>query len=146
MRHCFTYGSLMCADIMAAVCGASHVARPARLYGFRRHPLRGEHYPAIVPCPTEVVNGVLYSAVDDAALARLDAFEGALYQRTTVSVEDGTGGLVAAETYVLVPAHSGLLAPGEWDFDAFLQHHKASFCARYVGFSAVAAATATGPQ
>ena len=53
--HCFTYGSLMCDDIMAKVAGTPLAATPARLDGYRRSPVIGEAYPGMVSMVGEAV-------------------------------------------------------------------------------------------
>lgn len=138
-RHCFTYGSLMCDDIMAAVCGARFAWQPARLAGHARHPVRNEAYPGMVAAADGTVNGVLYLDVDDAALARLDRFEGPQYERRTVTVALADGSAAAAETYVFRADHAHLLLPGPWDFVAFLTGGKEGFTARYVGYARIEA-------
>lgn len=138
-RHCFTYGSLMCDDIMAAVCGTAYPGQPARLAGHVRHPVQDEAYPGMVPGPGTVV-GVLYRNVDDAALAQLDRFEGPYYERRTVTVTLDDGSPVEAETYLFRPQYAHLLQPGEWDVAAFLVRGKADFTARYVGYSRIESA------
>ena len=56
--HCFTYGSLMCDDIMGAVCAAAPLSPlPARLAGFRRAPVIGVEYPGMVPAADGLVEG-----------------------------------------------------------------------------------------
>src|SRR6185369_5509088 len=45
----FTYGSLMCADIMAAVVGDQLRCTPAILSGYRRFLVRDEYYPGVIP-------------------------------------------------------------------------------------------------
>ncbi len=136
-RHCFTYGSLMCEEIMFAVCGAPAAAAPATLVGYRRHPVAGEAYPGMLPTAGAQVDGVLYRDLTPAALARLDAFEGPQYRRETVSVRLADGSTVEAETYVFRAEFADLLRPGDWDFDDFLRHGRAAFEARYVGYARI---------
>lgn len=133
-RHCFTYGTLMCADIMAAVCGHAVRGEAATLRGYARHPVRDERYPGIRPDPRASVFGVVYRALGAEALARLDAFEGAQYQRRPVGVRLGNGEDIAAETYVFHPGLHHLLLPGDWCYEAFLNTGKAEFMHRYLGF------------
>ncbi|ANQ86015.1 putative AIG2-like protein [Azoarcus olearius] len=131
-RHCFTYGSLMCADIMAAVCGVEPAGEPATLADHRRHPVRGEAYPGMVPAAGAEVSGVLYRHLPPDALARLDAFEGPQYVRVTVRVRLPDGAAVEADTYMFRPEHADELLPGEWDFDRFLREGKARFQHQYM--------------
>jgi gamma-glutamylcyclotransferase (GGCT)/AIG2-like uncharacterized protein YtfP len=136
---CFAYGSLICADIMSAVTGQVLHGEPARLDGHVRHPVRGEDYPGVVAQPGGRVDGILYSGLDGAALARLDAFEGDMYERRQVTVNLVGGGQRAAWCYIVAAASEHRLLPGDWDYDAFLAEGKARFLARYVGFAAIAA-------
>ena len=136
--HCFTYGSLMCDDIMASVCGiprANLVSRAARLPHFTRHPVIGETYPGMVPSPAVSVSGVLYLNLPEAVWPRLDVFEGEMYERMPVSVETEEGTVLPAETYVFRPEFAHRLTAGPWDFEAFVSKGgKARFQARYLGF------------
>lgn len=132
--HCFTYGSLMCADIMHRVCAARPSAQPARLDGYRRHPVVGEAYPGMVPAPDAQVDGMLYLDLPATAWPRLDAFEGSEYTRETVEVTLADGRRAAAWTYVFKPACVARLGPGEWDFARFLATGKARFTGQYLGF------------
>ena len=136
-KHCFTYGSLMCEDIMAAVCGERidrMTARPARLAGFARHPVVGEAYPGMIPSPGSLVSGVLYLNLPATAWPRLDRFEGEMYERRLVRVQTEDGATLAASTYVFRPEFAQRLTDGEWDFAAFLREGKARFTTLYLGF------------
>ena len=135
--HCFTYGTLMCADIMSAVSGRPLSGEPARLDGYARHAVRDEDYPGIQPAPGAQVEGVLYRDIDAAALARLDAFEGDMYARETVRITLADGTSLVADTYVIRPQHRTLLLAEDWNFAAFLTHGKARFTRRYMGFSRI---------
>jgi gamma-glutamylcyclotransferase (GGCT)/AIG2-like uncharacterized protein YtfP len=132
---CFTYGSLMWADIMARVCGRPLESEPARLSGYRRHPVLGEDYPGIVADSAAVVEGRLYRGLAAEDWRRLDAYEGADYAQTAVTVELPSGGRVAANAYRYLPEQG--LGPGDWDVQAFETEGRARFIARYVGFAKV---------
>jgi gamma-glutamylcyclotransferase (GGCT)/AIG2-like uncharacterized protein YtfP len=136
-QHCFAYGSLMCDDIMAAVCGVlpgTLTARPASVRDFVRHPVVGESYPGMVPGPTRSVTGIVYLNLPFTAWARLDAFEGEMYERQLVMVRVAGGASIEAETYVFRPQFAYRLAPGDWDFTAFMKEGKARFTTQYLGF------------
>ncbi|MBN8442367.1 MAG: gamma-glutamylcyclotransferase [Thauera sp.] len=136
--HCFTYGSLMCEDIMSAVCGtACNRHEPATLIGHRRHPVIGQHYPGMVPAAGSTVAGVLYLDLPASAWPRLDAFEGEEYTREAVTVALSDSRSLTAWTYVFKPQYAGRLATGDWDFEHFLRYGKTGFEAAYLGFSAV---------
>ncbi|MFG6469264.1 gamma-glutamylcyclotransferase family protein [Roseateles sp. BYS87W] len=136
--HCFTYGSLMWADIMARVCGREFASEPASLAGHARHPVRGQDYPGLRPAEGSTVAGRLYRDVDAAAWARLDAFEGDDYERTPVTVTLASGEAVSAWVYRFkAEAAAAQLLPGEWDVAAFEREGHARFTARYVGFQAL---------
>ena len=127
MKNLFAYGTLMCNDIMAEVCGASLSHVPAILTGFRRLCVRGEPYPAVIPDADAAVEGALYVNMPRSAWPRLDRFEGAMYSREVVQVERGDGAIMPAEVYVIRPEFARYLADEEWDFDAFLRLHKSSY-------------------
>jgi len=135
--HCFTYGSLMCEDIMGAVCAFPATSLPARLDGFRRHPVIGEDYPGMVPAAGATVAGRLYLDLPASAWPRLDAFEGDAYRRETVEVALADGRRLAAWTYVFKPALAARLGAGDWDFERFLATGKARFTRRFIGFDAL---------
>jgi len=128
---CFTYGSLMYADIFRAVTGQPCLSEPAQLDGYRRHPVRGEDYPGIRPAAGARVSGVLYRNITPETLARLDAFEGGQYQRKIVDVRPNEGAAVCAWVYVFHLAHLHRLDDGDWDAEHFLQHGKARFMRRH---------------
>lgn len=133
---CFTYGSLMCPDIMSAVAGLALAGEPGVLAGHARHPVADEDYPGVVADPNGRVDGVLYRGLDAGALARLDRFEGEMYRREAVRV-NLVGETVTAWCYIVRDAYRDRLLPGEWRFDDFLAEGKARFMARYVGFDAL---------
>ncbi|MCB1961109.1 MAG: gamma-glutamylcyclotransferase [Rhodocyclaceae bacterium] len=117
----------MCADIFHAVSGQRLAGTPATLAGFARHPVRGESYPAIAPAPAAGVAGQLYRGLSAAALSRLDAFEGALYQRQRVTVVTPDDAPRTAWAYVIHPGQVARLADGDWDFAHFVTTARASF-------------------
>ncbi len=137
-EHCFTYGSLMCEDIMSAVCGTPCTRHaPATLAEHRRHPVIGQHYPGMVPAAGSMVAGVLYLDLPPSVWPRLDAFEGEEYTRERVTVTLADGRSVTAWTYVFKPQYASRLVAGDWDFEHFLLHGKARFEAAYLGFGAL---------
>lgn len=136
-RHCFTYGSLMCEDIMRSVTGGRLEHEPAELAGFVRRPVIGEAYPGIHRAPGARVAGILYRDLTPAALDRLDAFEGERYTRELVRVRLRDGTTEMAHTYVFKPEVVHLLGNGDWDFEAFLRHGRRQFESRYLGFTRI---------
>ena len=135
--HVFTYGSLMCPDIMAKVSGFTKPGIAARLEGFFRSRVKGEEYPAIAPQPEAFVEGILYSDVPAKGLELLDLFEGETYERRTVSVRDAAENSYQAEVYVFRREFHHLLVHAEWDFEVFLAQGKKKFEQDYKGFAAI---------
>jgi gamma-glutamylcyclotransferase (GGCT)/AIG2-like uncharacterized protein YtfP len=95
----FVYGTLRDPACVRAVTGRVFATRPARLHGWRREEPPGG-YPVVRSCPGASVAGLLLLDVDDASLARLDAYEdeGRLYVRRAVHVAAGDE-RVACEVY-----------------------------------------------
>lgn len=135
--HVFTYGSLMLASVMEAVTGCRFAAREALLRGYARFRVKGASYPGVVASVAATTDGVLYLDVEAASIARLDAFEGAFYQRTRVEVETVAGERLPAEVYVVPPRHCDHLSSEAWRLDDFRRAHLAAFLASYHGFSAL---------
>ena len=123
----FSYGTLMLDEVMEVVAGRLFARCTAALAGFRRRGLRGQVYPAIVPASDETLDGVLWEALDLPTLARIDRFEGPLYERQLCSVAISSGELRSAFAYVLRPEHAGLLADASWDAAGFRARHLADF-------------------
>lgn len=108
---------------MEVVAGRRFAAQPAALAGFRRRLVRGAVYPAVVPAAGERIEGVLWAGLDRAALARIDRFEGSLYERPELSVELAQGERCAAYVYVLRPEQLALATDAPWDETEFRARH-----------------------
>jgi gamma-glutamylcyclotransferase (GGCT)/AIG2-like uncharacterized protein YtfP len=126
----FTYGTLIFAEVMTAVCGERFASLPATLAGFERVRVRGAVYPAARHRAGASIDGVLYLGVGDAALARLDRFEGEMYARRRVQVRRGDGATCEAATYVVATAYAARLEDEPWDAEQFRRDHLASYLAR----------------
>ena len=133
MANVFTYGSLMFEPVWSRVVAGRYGQLAARLDGFDRFAVVGEDYPGAVPAPAGRIDGVVYLAVEEADVARLDDFEGADYRRTTVAVTAADGSTHAAETYVYLPVDR--LAPTGWAPESFaLEHFLATYCRDHAAF------------
>ncbi|MEZ6014613.1 MAG: gamma-glutamylcyclotransferase family protein [Planctomycetota bacterium] len=135
-RHVFVYGTLLLPEIQRRVTGRAFEAEPALLRGYARRTVRGEVYPSVLPCAGDVVDGALLRGVDAASLARLDAYEGAPYERVRVRVERAAGGAAEAWMWLLRPSERALLSDEPWDLATFLGRDRARFEAGYAGFGA----------
>ena len=124
----FVYGTLQADEVMEAVTGQRFEGVPARLAGYRRRRILDRTYPAVVPVSGESTEGVLFRGVDEEALARLDVFEGHLYERSLVPV-NAAGSTVEAWVYVLAPQHVDRLSDQPWDLESFMLEHGEAFVA-----------------
>jgi len=127
--HLFAYGTLRVAEVMELAAGRRFAAEPARLEGFRRCALAGVVYPAVLPAPAAVTDGVVYGALDAAALARIDRFEGEIYERHALRVALASGAHCEAFVYVLRPEHFALATDSDWDLQAFRERHLRDYLA-----------------
>jgi gamma-glutamylcyclotransferase (GGCT)/AIG2-like uncharacterized protein YtfP len=134
MVNLFSYGSLMCSDIMSKVTDCHLDYCQAVLNNFFRSKMHGREYPGIVEQPEAQVSGVLYRKLSPKALQRLDAFEGEMYQRQEVEVMTKEHGIAVAMTYVIKPRYRDQLTDEEWDFSYFLAFGKKIFEKTYFGF------------
>ena len=137
--HCFTYGSLMCEDIMGAVSGVRSAHCSATLDGYCRHPVIGAEYPGMVARAGHQVCGELYLDLPPAAWPRLDRFEGEEYERRIVEVALADGKLQPAWTYIFRAELAARLGEGDWDFARFLREGKRRFVSGYAGFDSLRA-------
>ncbi len=134
MINLFTYGSLMCSDIMYKVAGCELQFSEALLNNFYRSKIRNEEFPGIVPKPGCMVAGVIYFDLSLEAIKRLDIFEGELYGRQEEAVITENHQPITAMTYVIQPQHRDLLTNEEWSFTDFLADGKKKFEKTYFGF------------
>lgn len=137
MVNIFTYGSLMCNDIMFGVSGCEAESCKATLKDYYRSKIKNEEYPAVLPRFKAEVEGILYFDLSESAIARLDAFEGEYYDRQGVQVWTGENVAKAAMIYVIKPQYYNLLTYSEWSYDRFLKVGKQKFEEAYFGFNEI---------
>lgn len=137
MLNLFTYGSLMCSDIMFQVASCQPDFVPASLKDYFRSRIRGEEYPGIIAQPGSEVAGVLYLDLPPSAMERLDRFEGRQYLRREVQVVTEGRGLCAAAVYVIHPEHKELLTGEPWSYEHFIAVGKSRFLSAYLGFQKI---------
>ena len=133
----FTYGSLMCEDIMAEVADVRLRYTPAILPGYRRFLVKDEQYPGVVAETAGVVAGRVYHDITPEGWLRLDRFEGEMYDRRPVSVRYENGSHALVQCYIFRPEFSHRLTATEWDYAAFLKGGKALFQQQYCGYKAL---------
>jgi len=127
--HLYTYGTLQLPQIMGQIVGRAVRGRPAQLAGYARYRIRDRVYPAIIEAPGATLEGVVYELLEPAELARLDDYEGPLYERRVVTVEVDAGQL-EAHTFVLRAEHVHRLSAEPWDLERFEREHLTSYLAR----------------
>ncbi len=113
----FAYGSLQLPEVFEAVTRQSRDGLPAVLEGFRRTKLKGFGFPAIVPVAGMETSGLVYTALEEDAWRRLDAFEDDFYDRKTVRVRLASGAVLEAQTYVLSHQFLHLSLDESWSLD-----------------------------
>lgn len=115
--------------MLEIVAGRRFAAEPARLAGFRRSALTGAVYPAVLPAPGAMTDGLVYAGLDATALARIDRFEGELYERRVLGLVLVSGAHCEAFVYVLRPEHFALATDADWDLEAFRERHLRAYLA-----------------
>ena len=133
----FTYGSLMCEDIMTEVAGVPLPCEPATLPGYCRFLVKDEQYPGVVAQAGGLVSGIVYHGLGAENWQRLDRFEGEMYERRPVRVWYNDGREAMVDCYLFRPEFAHRLSSTEWDFAAFLQGGKSLFQHQYCGFKAI---------
>ena len=129
----FAYGTLANADVMRCVAGRAEGGAPAVLAAHRRRVLVGRIYPAVVPAPGESVDGVVWHGLTPDEIARLDRFEGELYERVDCSVV-AAGRPLRAQLYRLRSEHEALLGSEPFRLADFEARHLTAYlegCRRF---------------
>lgn len=104
----------------------SSLARPARVYGYKRFSLHNRDYPAAIEHdPQSSVDGYLLTLDTTSQRRKLDDFEGEIYQPTRVSVEIlGPEGepseMLEADMYVW-NGEPDLVSSESWDLETFVK-------------------------
>lgn len=122
----FVYGTLQVPAVLEHVLGRVPAIRPAVLAGYRRGRVLGQSYPAIVAAVGATVGGALLLDVNSADWERLDAYEGQLYARCSVSVIFDQH-QCPAHCYVLRPEYAHLFDPTPWSLEDFLEGDLTTF-------------------
>lgn len=116
----FTYGTLMDADIVAALLGRTPPFRPGVLTGYARHPVRNACYPGLVRSVDARTEGRVYRGLNAEDWSILDEFEDVLYARQAAEVELDGGQRVTAQVYVVPPENRSFLdLDRPWCFEDF---------------------------
>ena len=109
---------------MKGVAGQAFRFQEAKLRGYREFRVNSdEEQAAILPFPDTETEGMVYFDLDDAALKRVDEFQGALYHRVEVNVEGLGGDWIEAEAYVIQFRKTKVLTAEPWDEEAFREKH-----------------------
>jgi gamma-glutamylcyclotransferase (GGCT)/AIG2-like uncharacterized protein YtfP len=119
----FCYGTLIFPELMQAAAGNPFAGFPASLEGYACYKVRGEAYPGIIASNGACTTGLVYSGLGAVHLARLDRYEGALFERRRVCATDTGGNPVQAWTYVVAARHTAMLSSERWDPEEFRTRH-----------------------
>jgi gamma-glutamylcyclotransferase (GGCT)/AIG2-like uncharacterized protein YtfP len=123
----FVYGTLTVPRVMRAVTGREFDLLPASLPGYACFRVRGAAYPGVVESEGGVTPGFVCVGVDTALLARLDRFEGRVYERRRVTVRVEPDERREAWAWVIRPEHRSLLSNEPWNRERFVRHDLPSF-------------------
>ena len=119
----FTYGTLMDADIMAALLGRSLTFQKALLNGYARHPVVQACYPGLIPAGNAQTEGTVYRSLQPEDWPILDWFEDTLYERQAAIAELDNGNQVDVQVYVVQADQvSALNLDADWCFQNFKLH------------------------
>lgn len=115
----FVSGPLMFRDLIKAVTGRTFTFESGLVHGYAQFAITDEGQSAMIPFPDRAVDGVVYQDVDEASLAKLDAFQGTRFERIEVSVEAEGGAWIEASAYCLKLRRRKVLSSQEWDEDRY---------------------------
>jgi gamma-glutamylcyclotransferase (GGCT)/AIG2-like uncharacterized protein YtfP len=129
----FVYGSLMYPEVWNRLVDRDFECRPAQLSGYRRLKVKNEEYPGLVR-DIGTVSGVVWLALDEQTVRRLDTFEAKCYRRVAGIVMDEAGRELPADFYVIKESYRDILEDAEWDPDDFQRRGLRRFIDSYAGF------------
>ena len=131
-QHVFVYGSLMYLPVWSQVVQGVYACENAVATGFQRYAVPNETYPGMVRDQAAQVQGIVWLNVQPHDLARLDAFEGAEYQRETIEVKlNKDGSSMRAGAYLW--RDSSLLSDALWSVATFERDGMHAFLNKHVG-------------
>lgn len=122
----FSYGTLMCAEVMKKVLGYIPEHQVGVLRDYQIYSIHAEHYPAVLPSKGSCVHGLVYSDLNIHAMKILDAYEGCEYQRKVCNIIIGNH-QVEAYTYVYRSRFRFRLARSNWDIETFKSRHLSEY-------------------
>jgi gamma-glutamylcyclotransferase (GGCT)/AIG2-like uncharacterized protein YtfP len=132
-RHIFCYGSLMFAEVWSRVVQEHYATQPGWVRGYQRRGVTGELFPCLIPgTEHDRVHGVIYMHVRPDDIARLDTFEGHLYDRRTTVCTGGDQHTYAVDLYVIKSHYQALVTDTAWDAAWFATEGLPQFLSRYV--------------
>jgi gamma-glutamylcyclotransferase (GGCT)/AIG2-like uncharacterized protein YtfP len=130
----FAYGTLMIPSVMHAVTARHFRFQKAILRDYARFRVKGESYPGIIPVTDAITEGIIYFNVNEFSLGQLDKFEGDLYERIRVRVENREKEMIDAQAYVIRSTYLGYLSRDAWDVGDFIKKDLKMFLMTYSGF------------
>ena len=137
MAHLFCYGSLMFIPVWSRVVQGAYERLEGQLRGFQRRGVKGASYPCLISgTHDDVVDGVIYLHVTADDLARLDAFEGELYDRQSAVCLGTDQRSYDVEVYVLKARHRSVATDTGWNVAWFATEGLSQFLGDYQGFEA----------
>lgn len=92
--HLFSFGTLMDAELLSAVCGqdmAEIVREPATVDDHIALWVVNDHYPVLVPRPGARTEGLILRGLNSESLERIIFFEGGEFSVQTIDVRNAAG-------------------------------------------------------
>lgn len=126
----FTYGSLMFPQVWRQLVPQERPSYPAYLPNFSRRLIFLDTYPVLIRENQNGLLGTVYSELSDQDIARLDYFEGEIYQRISVDVQTENG-MTSCQTYIPKPQYNPLAMQEQWRGDIFRVVQMPIFLQRY---------------
>lgn len=133
MPNLFAYGSLMSLDIWQNIATGHYQHEQAFLDGYRRVYIKHDCYPVLIPASSQSrLTGIIYLKIKIPDLRRLDAFEGKIYQRKTITITlEHSSKKLKAQAYFLKPQYRYLASGRIWSANYFNQKFKTQFIQTY---------------
>ena len=133
MRNIFTYGTLIFPEILSAVTGRGFTSEAFSIDDYTSFAVHDQVFPGAVFSESDVLDGRLYSNVDDRSVAILDIFEGELYDRSSLTALKSEKE-IDFDIYLFKNSEIDLLSQKSWSSVHFYENDYGDYLSRCKAF------------
>jgi hypothetical protein len=123
----FVCGPLFFPEVWGLITPRRLIRTNAIVNGYACLRVKAHLNPALVPLPSAIADGFLYKDVDDKIMARIDEFQGNMYQRQNVAARIETGETTVAVAHIIRSTYLPLVVKAPWNAEVFREKYLEHF-------------------